>query len=221
MTDRTNIKVSTPTVRRLPRYLQVLKRCSGDQAEYVSSTHIAAELGYEAIQVRKDIEVLGVKGQPRVGYRTMDLVAAIESFLSWDNENDAFLIGVGHLGRALIGYKGFSDYGLRIIAGFDANESLAGQEINGVQVFGMDRLAELIIRMRIHIAVLAVPASVAQEVADIIISSGVVGIWNFTPVRLNVPDDVIVERVDLASSLAVLSRKTSKLLKARKSDAGI
>ncbi len=220
MQDRVNIKVSMPTIRRLPRYLQVLKQCSRKDCEFISSTMIAAELGYEAIQVRKDIEVLGIKGQPRIGYRITELASAIETFLSWDNDNEAFLVGVGHLGSALIGYKGFEDYGLKIIAGFDANEELAGKVINGVQIFEMDKLVELIARLQIHIGILAVPESAAQEVAELMIAGGIVGIWNFTPVRLSVPDDIIVERVDLASSLAVLSRKTSRQLKMRVFDSG-
>lgn len=220
MQDRVNIKVSMPTIRRLPRYLQVLKQCSRKDCEFISSTMIAAELGYEAIQVRKDIEVLGIKGQPRIGYRITELASAIETFLSWDNDNEAFLVGVGHLGSALIGYKGFEDYGLKIIAGFDANEELAGKVINGVQIFEMDKLVELIARLQIHIGILAVPESAAQEVAELMIAGGIVGIWNFTPVRLAVPDDIIVERVDLASSLAVLSRKTSRQLKMRVFDSG-
>ena len=216
MEDRSNIKVSMPTVRRLPRYLQVLKSCDYRSCECISSTHIAAELGYEAIQVRKDIEVLGIKGQPRIGYKVTELVSAIESFLSWDNDNEAFIVGVGHLGRALIGYKGFEDHGLKIIAGFDQNPELIGSTVNGIQVFGMEKLVELTDRLKIHIGILAVPDSCAQQIAEEMISGGIIGIWNFTPVRLNVPEGIIVERVDLASSLAVLSRKTSRQLKAGK-----
>ncbi len=215
MQDRSNIKVSMPTIRRLPRYLQVLKQCSHEQCEFISSTRIAAELGFEAIQVRKDIEVLGIKGQPRIGYKMTELASAIESFLSWDNDNEAFIVGVGHLGSALIGYKGFEDYGLKIIAGFDANEELVGSSVNGIQIFSMDKLVELIARLKIHIGILAVPDSAAQEVAELMIAGGIIGIWNFTPVRLSVPENIIVERVDLASSLAVLSRKTSRQLKTR------
>ena len=213
MKDKSLVKVSMPTIRRLPQYLQVVKKYHNMREETISSTVIAKELGLEAIQVRKDIEVLGIKGQPRVGYKLIELIAAIESFLNWDNDNEAFIIGVGHLGRALMGYKGFENYGLKIIAGFDIDPLWIGSQINGVEVFHIDKLSELARRMNIHIGVLAVPQKAAQKVAEYMVECGIVGIWNFTPVTLTLPEDVIEEKVDLAASLAVLSRRTSKLLK--------
>ncbi|MGH2270746.1 redox-sensing transcriptional repressor Rex [Anaerohalosphaeraceae bacterium U12dextr] len=198
--------VSVPTVRRLPLYMTILKEIESS-SEHVSSTLIADRLGLEQIQVRKDLAGIGVTGQPAVGFNVRELIGAIERLLGWDNMRDAILVGAGNLGQALLGYDGFARYGLNIVAAFDSNPEIIGMKIHGKPVFDIELLSSLTERMHIQIGILTVPGKVAQPVADMLIKAGIHAIWNFTPVKLSVSDNTIVEQVDLAASLAVLSSK--------------
>jgi redox-sensing transcriptional repressor len=204
--------VSVPTVRRLPLYMAILKEIE-PTSEHVSSTLIADRLGLEQIQVRKDLAGIGVTGQPAVGFNVRELIGAIEQLLGWDNIRDAILVGTGNLGQALLGYDGFARYGLNIVAAFDSNPEIIGMKIHGKPVFDIEVLSSLTERMHIQIGILAVPGKVAQQVADTLIEAGIHAIWNFTPVKLNVSDNTIVEQVDLAASLAVLSSKLKAVSK--------
>jgi redox-sensing transcriptional repressor len=210
MGSKSPLFVSQPTVRRLPLYLRILKRAGAAGTENISSTHIAKELKLESIQVRKDLASMGITGQPGIGFTVSSLIKAIEHFLGWDNPTDAFIVGAGNLGAALAGYDGFGEYGLNIVAAFDVDPAKVGTEISGKKIFNLGRLPELIDRMDVKIAILTLPSSFAQKIADIMVNAGIKAIWNFTSLRLNVPDDVFVERIDLAASLAVLSNKISK-----------
>ncbi|AQT68972.1 Redox-sensing transcriptional repressor rex [Anaerohalosphaera lusitana] len=207
------VSVSHPTIRRLPAYLNILRKAQDENKTHISSTFIADKLGYEPIQVRKDLAGLGITGQAGVGFDAAELIDAILGFLGWDNATDAYLIGAGNLGSALAGYKGFKDYNLNILACFDSDLRKVGTEIHGKKVFGMERLAELIERTGVNIAILTLPDKAAQEITDKIVEAGIRAIWNFTTVKLDVPDGVIVERVDLAASLALLSRRTAEAMK--------
>lgn len=195
-----------PTVRRLPAYLRLLRDAKESGLQYVSSTLIAEKLQLEPIQVRKDLAAMGITGQPRLGFAASGLIDAIVNFLGWNNTADAFIIGAGNLGSALAGYSGFGDYGLNIVAAFDTDEKKIGKMIHGKEVFPLERLIRLAKRMHVHIAILTLPAAAAQSTAQWLVEAGIRAIWNFTPVKLVVPDGIIVERVDLAASLAVLSR---------------
>jgi len=204
--------VSVPTVRRLPLYMAILKEIE-PASEHVSSTLIADRLGLEQIQVRKDLAGIGVTGQPAVGFNVRELIGAIEQLLGWDNIRDAILVGTGNLGQALLGYDGFARYGLNIVAAFDSNPEIIGMKIHGKPVFDIEVLSSLTERMHIQIGILAVPGKVAQQVADTLIEAGIHAIWNFTPIKLNVDSNIIVEQVDLAASLAVLSSKLKAVSK--------
>jgi redox-sensing transcriptional repressor len=207
MSSEKLVKVSEPTLRRLPLYLKLLKKMEAEAKEYVSCTDIAREFHSDPIQVRKDLASTGVVGTARLGFKVNDVIECVETFLGWRNKNEAFLIGVGNLGRALLTYKRFNEYGFTIVAAFDSDPALIGNSIAGVEVLPVERLEELMQRMHIPICVLAVPAECAQEVTDRIVASGVKGIWNFSPIVLNVPGTVIVEYVLLSTSLAVLTSK--------------
>jgi len=163
----------------------------------------------DPIVVRKDLAITGVVGTPRRGFPVDALISAIMEFLGWSNTTDAFLCGVGSLGRALLGYEGFQLYGLRIVAAFDTAPDKIGTRERGVKVFDVRKMPSMIARMHIHLGILTVPAEAAQSVANTMIAAGIRGIWNFTPVKLEVPDTVVIQRVDLASSLAVLSHRLS------------
>ena len=201
------VNVSLPTIRRLPLYLSVLQKAVEREAAHVSSSQLARVLGLEPIQVRKDLEAVGVSGQPRVGFPLREVVAAIEGFLGWDNVTDAFVIGAGHLGMALAGYSGFQRYGLNVVALFDNDPGKIGRRVHGKEVLPIAKFSNLAGRLHVHIAILTVPGAEAAHVVQLAIDSGIRAIWNFTPAKLNVPAGVIVERVDLAASLAVLSSK--------------
>ena len=216
MTKTISKSVPQPTIRRLPSYLRVLNEFKSSGGSYISSSFIAGQLQLEAIQVRKDLSATGVIGQAGVGFDVAELIKHIEEFLGWDNTHDAFLIGCGNLGAALIGYEGFKDSGLNIIAGFDVDKSKVGKMVAGKLVFDLEKLGNLVSRMHINIAVLAVPPRQAQDAACYAVKCGIKAFWNFTPVQLEVPEGIIVERVGLESSLAVLSSKLKEQLKVEK-----
>ncbi len=194
-----------PSIRRLPSYLRFLRRLNLDGEQKVSCTRIAKELDLDSTQVRKDLALTGITGRPRVGYELLPLIGAIEAFLGWNTQSDAFLIGAGNLGKALIGYENFRRCGLNIVAAFDVSEEKVGQNIFGRTVHRLNEMPELARSMGVTLGVLTVPGSSAQTAADVMVASGIKGIWNFAPVKLDLPDSVLVENVELVSSLAVLS----------------
>jgi redox-sensing transcriptional repressor len=208
--------IPEPTLRRLPVYYQYLKKMHDDnQLKYISCTKIGNDLNVLPIQVRKDLAITNAVGRPKLGYSVSELVDMIEDFLGWHNTTEAYLVGAGNLGAALLGYHGFREYGLDIIAAFDADESKVGTEIHGKKVIHVEKLPEMIRRMGIKIGILTVPAFCAQELADNMVSAGIHAIWNFSPVKVMAPPEVIVQHENLASSLVVLSKKLALALKAR------
>lgn len=195
------------TLRRLPSYYHYLLRLREKGQEVTSAAQIGAALGVHHTQVRKDLAVTGSQGRPKVGHRVDDLIASIEEFLNWNNVSDAFLVGVGHMGTALLGYPGFERAGVRIVAAFDASPRRAGKKIQGVSVLPVEKFPDLARRMHVAIGILTVPVEDAQEVAEMMVASGIQAIWNFAPIVPDLPEGVIVENVALSSSLGVLSRK--------------
>lgn len=210
MTETPMKTASIPTLRRLAGYYHYLKQLEGTGRDFVSCTRIAEQLMLDPTQVRKDIETTGLVGRPKVGYSVKSLVQAIEAFLGWDRLTDAVLVGAGHLGSALMGYTRFNRYGLNIVAAFDIDPAKTGSRINGREVLPLDKLSNLVRRMHIAVGIITTPAEVAQTVANLMVAGGVRAIWNFAPVMLDVTDDVIVENVSLASSLAVLSNRIAR-----------
>ncbi|HOV89216.1 MAG TPA: redox-sensing transcriptional repressor Rex [Syntrophorhabdaceae bacterium] len=205
--------IPEPALRRLPVYYQYLKtlKNQGD-TEFISATQIGNDLNILPIQVRKDLEITEIIGRPKLGYKISELIKGIEDFLGWNNITDAFLVGAGNLGSAILGYNGFREYGLNIIAAFDNDEKKVGTEITGKMIFHIDKLPDMVKRMGIKIGILTVPAPYAQSVADIMVNAGIRAIWNFTHVKINVPSGVIVQHENLASSLVVLSKRLKILL---------
>ena len=207
--------VPEPTLRRLPKYYHYLKRVQGTGQEIVSATQMAEDLGIHHTQVRKDLAATGSQGKPKVGHRVVDLLASIEAFLNWNNFSEAFLVGAGNLGSALLGYPDFEKAGIRIVAAFDSNPAKDGQLIHGVEVFHMDQFERLARERRINIGIITVPADRAQLIAEIMVRSGLQAIWNFAPFTLDVPEEIIVENVELYASLAIFSRKLEERRKAK------
>lgn len=199
------VDASVPTIRRLPSYLNVIRRALENELEVISGTVIASELELEPIQVRKDLAVTGIVGKPRVGYNVKELKVAIESFLNWNKKHKAIVIGTGNLGTALIGYPGFRENGMDIIAAFDSSESKIDNVIMGIKTLEMNKLPEIVKNEGVEIAILTVPSEFAQDITNTLVKSGISAIWNFTNEKLKVPEDVLVLREDLSSSYAVLS----------------
>lgn len=210
MTNKNRV-ACLPTVKRLPMYYRLLKQLQSQGIEFVSSAHIAEVLDLEPIVVRKDMTNIGIIGKPRIGFDVNESVAFIEKMMNYNNPNEAFLIGVGHLGQALLGYKGFMQMGLNIVAAFDCDPAKIGMHIQGKEVFDISELPHLAERLNIETGILCVSEDAAQETADYLVKAGIKGIWNFTPTKLKVPEGIVVQREDLAEGLAVLIVKLSKL----------
>ena len=207
--------VAAPSVRRLPGYLNIVRAFQAEGDEYISSAAIAKELDMDAIQVRKDLSITGVFGRPQKGYSIEELLAAIERFLGWDTLRDAVLVGVGNLGSALLGYRGFNLHGLVISAAFDTDRRKIGTIIHNVKIMNGRTMDIQISRLGIKIAILTVPAAEAQTTADALVRAGIEGIWNFTGIKLAVPGHVTVQQEDLSSGFAMLcikmhTKKTAK-----------
>ncbi|MCL2624941.1 MAG: redox-sensing transcriptional repressor Rex [Planctomycetaceae bacterium] len=195
-----------PSIQRLPVYLRFLKeqRLKGETG--VSCTQIAVELGQLSVQVRKDLAITGISGRPKVGYRIDDLITAIEVFLGWNCITRAFLVGAGSLGSAILGYRGFSSFGLKIVAAFDIIPEKLGTMIHNCPVYHLDEMIGMGQNHNIDIGILTVPAQAARGIANSLVDVGVRGIWNYTPVRLDLPEHIVCEQVKLSESFAVLSR---------------
>ena len=198
---------AVPSIRRLPSYLQIIRQAKNDNLEYISGTVIAQELSLDPIQVRKDITITGIIGKPKKGYPVVALMTAIEHFLGWDEMQQAVLVGAGNLGTALAGYQNFQYHGLNICAAFDTDPAKISKEIHGVPVFSLETADVYIKNFNAKIAILTVPSSQAQITADKIIAAGITAIWNFTNVKLKVPENVSVQREDLTSGYAILCVK--------------
>ena len=208
--------IPEPTLRRLPQYYRVLKQLREGGRTNVSCTTIGTELKLDPTQVRKDIEMTGTVGRPKIGYDIGELLCAIERFLGWDNTTEAFLVGAGSLGEALLGYSGFAECGLQIVAAFDTDPNKCHQVIHGKHVRHVSKLPNLMRRMRVRFGIITVPAEEAQAAADLLVQGGVLAIWNFAPAKIRVPERVVVLNEDLYCSLAVLSHKmTGKLAASR------
>ena len=195
-------KVSKKLLKRLPIYLNYLKLLP-DTVENVSATTIARELGMGAVQVRKDLAKVSDTGRRRTGRQREQLIADIERFLNIVTETGAILVGAGKLGRALMEYSGFADSGINLMAGFDLSPA-AEKTNSGKPIYPISRLESFCKYFDVAIGIIAVPAPNAQEICDFLVACGIKAIWNFAPVHLKTPEDVVVQNEDLAASLASL-----------------
>lgn len=202
----------SPSLQRLPLYLRQLKQYQREGVEKASCTRIAQDLGLISVQVRKDLSMTGIAGRPKVGYNIDELINRIESFLGWDKQRKAVLVGAGALGGAILGYAGFVEHGLSICAAFDVDKNKIGTSIRSCPVYSLDELEKFVEQNQIVIGIITVPQSVAQLVTDKMVKAGIRAIWNYSPVRLNVPSNVVCETVQLSSSFAVLSSKVKNML---------
>lgn len=197
--------VSKQTLGRLPVYLSYLKSRPADGSRHISATAIAEALHLNHVVVRKDLGAVSGSGKPKVGYVREELIRELESFLGYDNTEDAVLVGAGKLGKALLSYEGFRNYGLNIVAAFDTDPLTVNTESGGKRILPMEKLPDLCRRMGIRIGIITAPGSSAQAVCSLLIESGVLAVWNFSTAHLDVPDGILVQNEDMAVSLAILS----------------
>ena len=197
--------VPKAVVSRLSLYLRELQHLLRDGNETTSSTQLGSRLGVTDAQIRKDLAYFGQFGYPGIGYRCEELVSQIRKILGTDHDWAVAIVGLGNLGTALLGHRGFANQGFRVVAGFDTDPNKIGTEIHSVPIYDMSRLGEIVERESIRLAILAVPADVAQEAADGLVEVGIHGIMNFTPVTVTLPETVSKVAVDLAIELEQLS----------------
>jgi len=202
-----NKKVSEPTLKRLPLYLHFLKKAREGGLLTISAPLIGKELKCDATQVVKDLSATGATGRPRVGYNIYETIQCIESFLGFDRSNEAFLVGAGHLGKAMMAYPNFQQYGLKIVAAFDSDPEKIGRISSGINVIHMNKFKKIASKLKVRIAILTTPAGVAQEVTNQLVECGITAIWNLTPTSLNVPEEVVVQNTSMYANVAVLLRK--------------
>ena len=208
-------KISSAVLKRLPSYLAYLKSIPDGTATHISATALANALNMGEVQVRKDLAMVSDGGRPKVGYLREALIYDIEQFLGYDNTTDAVIIGAGKLGQALMGYKGFEEYGLNILAAFDRNPKMDFTD-DGKPVYGMDHLEKFCRTHKVLMGIITVPGSGAQEVCDKLIAAGIKAVWSFAPTHLEVPPHILVQYENMATSLAVLSMHLQAQIKEKK-----
>lgn len=197
-------KVPEPTLRRLPWYLSNIKLMKEKGEQYVSSTQISKEINIDASQIAKDLSYVNISGRTRVGYNIDALIEVLESFLGFTNMHKAFLFGVGSLGAALLRDSGLHHFGLEIVAAFDVNPELVGKDLNGISIFHSDDFEAKMKEYDVNIGVLTVPINIAQEITDKMVDGGIKAVWNFTPFRIRVPENIVVQNTSLYAHLAVM-----------------
>ena len=196
--------ISKAVLKRLPVYLSYLKGLPEGTATYISATSLANALGMGEVQVRKDLAIVSKGGRPKVGYLRESLIDDLSRFLGCDNTTDAILVGAGKLGQALLDYSGFGEYGLNILAAFDAAPQFGATE-GGKPIYPVEELEAFCRAHTVRMGIITVPAPYAQQVCDMLIDNGIKAIWNFAPVHLDVPEGILVQSQNMATSLAVLS----------------
>lgn len=192
-------------LERLPLYLNYLKALSKDSPKHISSTAIAKALNMGEVNVRKDLAAVSGSGKPKIGYVVSDLIDDIETNLGYREKRGTVIVGAGRLGRALLDYGGFKEYGINILAAFDTNEDVCGVTSSGKIIYKLKELEEFCEEHKVQIGIITVPAEYAQQVCDLMVECGISAIWNFAPTHLNVRRNILVQNENMAASLAVLS----------------
>ena len=206
-------KVPEPTLCRLPWYLSTVKLMKENGEDYVSSTSISKQINVDASQVAKDLSYVKIAGRTRVGYKIDTLIEVLEDFLGFTRIHKAYLFGVGNLGGALLQDSGLSQFGLEIVGAFDVNPNLVGTTINGIPVYHTDDFEMVMSADRVNIGMLTVPINIAQEITDRMVAGGIKAVWNFTPFRIRVPENIVVQNTSLYAHLAVMFNRLNFNLK--------
>jgi redox-sensing transcriptional repressor len=207
--------VPKAVVSRLSLYLRELQHLVRAGRSTISSNVLGQQLGFSDAQVRKDLAYFGHFGYPGIGYRCEELINAIRGILGTDREWTVAMVGVGNLGQALLGYRGFASQGFRVIAAFDSDPAKSGRSVNGVPIYPLGDLEKIVRDREITLGLIAVPAASAQSAADQLVAAGVAGILNFAPVTLSLPEHVSLVGVDLATELEQLCFSVANRLRNR------
>ncbi len=197
--------VSMAVIRRLPKYHRYLKDLLDKEIYRISSRELSRLIGFTASQIRQDLNCFGGFGQQGYGYNVEELYKEIGKILGLNKSYTTVIIGAGNLGQAIANYPSFNRYGFKLLGLFDVNPKLIGMKIRDIDIFDLDTLEDFIKNNDVEIGIICTPKEVAQEVADKLSIANVKGIWNFAPVDIKVPNDVIVENVHLSESLFILS----------------
>jgi len=198
-------KIPIPSLNRLPLYYRYLLEAREQRLSVVSSEMLGDAAGVPAAQVRKDLGYLGEFGRPGIGYDVAEMQRRLAELLGLATEKEVVVVGAGRLGSAIAAYPGFATYSLRIAALFDKDPSKVGSKVGELEVLDADDLPSFVRGRGIQMAILAVPAAAAQQVARRMVEAGIRAIMNFAPVKLEVPSGVVVSNEDLAARLATLS----------------
>ena len=203
-------QITRATLGRLPLYLNYLKQIESSGTTSISATTIAKALSLGEVQVRKDLASVSGAGKPKVGYKSSDLIKRLEDTLGSNSITSAVLVGAGKLGRALLDYNGFEEFGIKIIAAFDSNDEVIRFSKTSKDILPISTLSEYCIANNVKLGIITVGQGSAQQVCNMMEQSGIKAIWNFAPCNLEVSDGILVKNENLALSLAHLSNKLSK-----------
>lgn len=206
-------KVSIAVIRRLPRYFRYLSDLLQMDITRVSSKELSARMGITASQIRQDLNCFGGFGQQGYGYNVELLYSEIGNILGLNNKYQFIIIGAGHMGQALANYTNFEKRGFKLIGIFDIERSLVGKKIRNIEIMHLNALEEFVRNNKVDVAILSVPHDQTRAVADKAASLGIKGLWNFSPMDLKIPYDVVIENVHLSDSLMVLGYKLNEKLK--------
>ena len=198
-------ELSASLVERLYNYYLLANRAKSQGQSHISSRHLAEFLQVGDTQVRKDMAAINMSGQPKRGYEAEATIATLRRTMGLDQVHRAVLCGVGRLGRALLMYSRFAEFGFHMVGAFDVRENVIGEDVAGTSVLHIDRLTEVVEIFNVEIGILTVNVWAAQEICDRMVASGVKAIWNFAPIHLRVPKHVLVRHEDFAGSLSVIS----------------
>lgn len=197
--------ISMAVIKRLPKYHRYLLELLKNDVDRISSKELSEKIGFTASQIRQDLNCFGDFGQQGYGYNVRDLYNQIIAILGLQRDYNTIIIGAGNIGQALANYTQFEKLGFNLLGMFDANPRLTGIRIKDVEIKDICGIKEFLKENHIDIAILCVPDNNAQKVCDELVENGVKGIWNFAPIDLVAPKDVIVENVHLSESLLTLA----------------
>lgn len=209
--EKQEVKIPEPTLRRLPWYLAFVKLLQKRGETLVPSTQIAKAINVDSSLVAKDLSYIDVVGKTRVGYNIDSLIKVLEDFLGFKSSHKAFIFGVGSLGASLLQDSGLSQYGLNVVAGFDVNPKLIETSINGIPIYDIKVFPEIHQKLEAKIGILTVPVDNAQKVADTMIEGGIKAVWNFTPYRIRVPENIVVQNTSIYAHLAIMFNRLNSI----------
>ncbi len=200
-------KIPQMTISRIAQYLNCLSLLPSEHYQEISSKELAGKIDLKPTQVRQDFHHFGGFGQAGYRYKVDDLMVGLEKILGLDQQQNIIIVGIGHLGQAIANYRKFERLGLKLVGLFDTNPRLIGMSIRDVKVRDIDEVAQVVREENPTIGVISTPAETAQKTADLLVASGIKGIWNFTPMNIFAPPDVVVQNEHLSVGLMTLSYK--------------